>query len=164
MKRKMRCPKSLIPCLLAAALVFAVSGSAMAEDVDVYKANVKNNAHLVLDTSGSMSWPVYNSNHNYAAFMRWMRDPNGDGSTADALAYDQDDCFPFGTGMTRNWWDASWDGVSNNSPTTYDRLDPNRIYLVTTFVNHRVITYTDSGGTTKSVSAIDDIMWNTGTE
>jgi type IV pilus assembly protein PilY1 len=71
MKRKMRCPKSLIPCLLAAALVFAVSGSAAAEDTDVYSGYWKNNAMITIDASGSMAWPVYNHDLDYGAYLQW---------------------------------------------------------------------------------------------
>ena len=106
---------------------FVTMTVAFADDTDVYRSSVKNNAMLVIDTSGSMSWPVYDENEDYANFMRWMRDPDGDGSTADAIAYDDSDCHPYGSGAN-SWWDTD----ASATPDNYDRIDPNRIYLVST--------------------------------
>ena len=57
-------------------LVFIIlhAGAASAEDIDVFRAAVKNNAMMVFDTSGSMSMPVYDQSVDYAAFMRKMID------------------------------------------------------------------------------------------
>jgi type IV pilus assembly protein PilY1 len=147
------------------AFLMAIS-AASADDTDVYRTSVKNNAMLLIDTSGSMSWPVYDENENYANFMRWMRDPNGDGDTSDALAYDDGDCDPngaeeaLGCGNGNCWWDQD----ASATPNDYDRIDPNRIYLVSTYVQHNFINYTDSEGNPRESSTIDDIMMNTGSD
>ncbi len=125
--------------------------NASADDTDVYRSSVKNNAMLVIDTSGSMSWPVYNENEDYAAFMQWMLDPNGDGTGTGALAYDDGNCYPYGA-ASNSWW--------NN----YTRLNSDQIYLVSTYVTQQFINYTDSAGNAQQASTLDDIMWNTGSE
>ncbi len=131
-------------CIGLLALLWATT-TATAEDVDVYRAFIKNNAMMVIDVSGSMSWAVYDENINYAGFMKWMVDEN--------LAYDENN--------GRNgssWWDK------NASGDDYDRLDPDQIYLVSTYVDYKVVNYEDSGGVARSISVIDDVMWNTGSE
>lgn len=133
----------IIKVLLCAGLVTAFSPfTTLAEDVDVYRAFIKNNAMLVVDTSGSMSWPTYDETVDYAGFMRWMID--------QGLATDEDECR---NGST--WWDA--DGSGDD----YDKLDPDQIYLVSTYIPYDEITYTDSQGNTQTISTIDDVMWNT---
>ena len=130
-------------------------GNVLADDVDVYRTSVKNSAMLVIDNSGSMSWPVYDGTYDYANFMEWMLDPAGDGSVA-ALATDSGNAYPSGA-ASNAWWDADGTG-----PTTYDRLVPDRIYLVSSDVGHNLITYTDSEGVSQQVSALGDVMWRTG--
>ncbi|MCP4666089.1 MAG: hypothetical protein GY849_06960, partial [Deltaproteobacteria bacterium] len=154
----------IIWLFLSPVIIMGFFGGAVlwADDTDVWRASAKNNAMMVLDSSGSMSWPVYDETHDYAAFMRWMRDPDGVPATSDAIAEDDgrdgNGSYPFEAANT--WWDKD----ASDPPDEYDRLDPNRIYLVSTFVDHEVITFTDSNGNTQSVSAIADVMWNTGSE
>lgn len=145
--------------MILLAMFFVIVTIASADDTDVYRSSVKNNAMLLIDTSGSMSWPVYDENENYANFMKWMRDPNNDGSTSDALAYDDGDCYPYGA-TGDSWWDTD----ASSTPNDYDRLVPDQIYLVSTYVEHNVIDYTDSDGNARHASTIDDIFWNTGSE
>jgi len=152
--------------MILLAMFFVTMTAALADDTDVYRSSAKNNAMLLIDTSGSMSWPVYDENEDYAKFMRWMRDPDGDGNSSDALAYDDGDCDPYGAEDALGcpdgncWWDVDADATPNN----YDRIDPNKIYLVSTYVQHNFINYTDSEGNPRHSSTIDDIMWNTGSE
>jgi type IV pilus assembly protein PilY1 len=47
-----------------------------------------------------MSWPVFEPTYDFANFMKWMRDPNGDGDTSDSLADDDQDS------RCTHWWDA----------------------------------------------------------
>ena len=61
----------LIHTLLAVVIIFFGVGITNADDTDVYRASVKNNAMLVIDVSGSMDWPVYDANIDYAAFFDW---------------------------------------------------------------------------------------------
>ncbi len=42
-----------------------------ADDTDVYRANVKSNAMLTIDVSGSMAWPVYDHELDYEAYYDW---------------------------------------------------------------------------------------------
>jgi type IV pilus assembly protein PilY1 len=129
-------------CLAVILAAMMGSGDVRADDVDVFRTSVKNSAMLVIDNSGSMSWPAYDSIHDYANFMKWMID--------DGWATDDDHCRDGAT-----WWD------SNDSDDNYDRLDPDQIYLVSSNVGHDLINYTDSNGDPQQVSAIGDVMWKT---
>lgn len=92
----------IIFSLCVAVVVTAMLGStnSRADDVDVYMTSVKNSAMVVFDNSGSMSWPVFEPTYDFANFMKWMRDPNGDGDTSDSLADDDQ------TSRCTHWWDA----------------------------------------------------------
>lgn len=125
--------KFLIPCLI----FLLASPASYADDIDAFRQQVKSNAMIVMDTSGSMAWPVYDSNIDYAAFMKWLLD--------QGLATDDGECRG----------DSSWWG------TTYDKLDPKAIYLVQSNVGHRLITYVDSNNATQVSSATGDVMWKT---
>jgi len=113
-----------------------ISTSAIADDLDAFKQLAKSNVMILMDTSGSMSWPVYDSNIDYAAFMKWMK--------AQGLAYDDDGC------QSETWWGDN-----------YDKLDPNAIYLVKGAAGHRLVNYTDSEGVARQKSAIGDVMSKT---
>jgi type IV pilus assembly protein PilY1 len=115
---------------------FTFANNASAEDLDAFKQLAKSNAMILMDTSGSMAWPVYDPNIDYAEFMTWM--------VAQGLASDE--------GLesrTRNtsWWN-----------TDYSKLDRNKIYLVKSKIGHKNINYTDSTGSTKIKSIIGDVM------
>ena len=45
-----------------------------AEDTDIYLQNVKPNAMILVDTSGSMGWGVYEHTVDYGAFYDWASD------------------------------------------------------------------------------------------
>jgi type IV pilus assembly protein PilY1 len=130
----MKFSKFFIVTVTLSALIF--SNSAIADDLDAFKQLAKSNAMILMDTSGSMSWPVYNPDIDYAAFMKWMID-NG-------YAYDDEEAR--GTA----WW-----GVN------YDRLDPKGIYLVKSDIGHRLIDYVDSEGNAQQKSALGDVMSKT---
>jgi hypothetical protein len=121
------------------------AGISKAEDIDIFRASVKNNAMMVFDTSGSMSMPVYDPVIDYASFMKMMIDDN--------IAVDENDCR---SGST--WWDS--DGSGNE----YNRLSPDHIYLVSTWSDISNVSYMDSTGLTQHVLAINDILKNTGSE
>ncbi|MFZ5570976.1 MAG: pilus assembly protein [Thermodesulfobacteriota bacterium] len=138
-KRKMQ--TALVSCLIPLVIFF----DAAAEDLDVHRSSVKNNAMMVVDASGSMSWPVYDEAIQYGALMKWMIDEN--------LAYDEN--------HGRNgssWWDSDGEGAD------YDRLDPDRIYLVSTCVEYRIVPYTDSDGGQRHAAVIGDVLQNIGSE
>lgn len=124
-------------CLAITALFGLVfSNPAVADDLDAFKQLAKSNAMILMDTSGSMSWPVYNADVDYAAFMKWMLD--------EGLAYDDNDC------RSTAWWGGS-----------YEKLDPKAIYLVKSAVGHRLVEYLDSEGNTRTKSALGDVMSKT---
>ncbi|MGD9270646.1 MAG: carbohydrate-binding protein, partial [Syntrophobacterales bacterium] len=90
----------ILGLLLTVMLDFGLGPNGVqADDVDVYMTTVKNTALVVADDSGSMSFPVYDGSIDFSNFMKWMRDPNGDGDTSDALAYDKE-----GDGRCAHWW------------------------------------------------------------
>ncbi len=122
--------------ITVALLGLTFSNSAIADDLDAFKQLAKSNAMILMDTSGSMSWPVYNPDIDYAAFMKWMID-NG-------YAYDDEDA------RGAAWWGGN-----------YDRLDPKGIYLVKSPVGHRLIDYVDSEGNAQQKSALGDVMSKT---
>lgn len=132
-------------CLAVVWLAVAAVRQVRAEDVDVYRTSVKNSVMIVADTSGSMSWPVFDGEYDYAGFMKWMID--------EAVATDDDDCR-----AQAGWWDT--DNLTGTDHD-YDRLDPDRIYLVSSEVGHKLITYTDSSGSEQQVSAIGDVLSKT---
>lgn len=109
---------------------------AYADDLDAFKQLAKSNAMILMDTSGSMSWPVYDPDIDYAAFMKWMDDQN--------LAYDDGECR-----------DTSWWGL------TYGKLDPEGIYLVNSKISYRLIEYKDSNNIPQKKAAIGDVMHKT---
>lgn len=121
------------------------TGISKAEDIDIFRASVKNSAMMVFDTSGSMSMPVYNPSIDYASFMKMMVD--------GTIAVDENNCR---NGST--WWDS--DGSGND----YDKLIPNHIYLVSTWSDISNVSYMDSTGSTQHVLIINDILKNTGSE
>lgn len=112
---------------------------AKADDLDAFKQLAKSNAMILMDTSGSMSWPVYNPDIDYAAFMRWLK--------TKGYAEDKNYC------STTSWLGSNYTGIN-----------PKGIYLVRSPIGHRVITYTDSQNNTQSKSAIGDVMSKTGND
>ncbi len=126
-------------------LLLPAASKAPAEDMDAYRSFVKNNALLVVDTSAGMSRPVYDESLNYAAFMAWMIQGN--------LAVDEND----GRSGTA-WWDDDANGAD------YDRLDPQQIYLVSTYVDHALVQYTDVHGNAGQAAVIGDVLENQGAE
>ena len=121
--------------LFLAVILVATTGwdDVRADDVDVYKTTAKNGAMLVIDNSGSMSWPVYDGTFNYANFMKWMID--------QGLSTDSENT------RSQAWFDVV--AATNDTNHDYNRLDPDQIYLVSSYVGHDLITYTDSNGDTK---------------
>lgn len=119
-----------------ALIALTLSNRATADDLDAFKQLAKSNAMILMDTSGSMSWPVYNPDIDYAAFMNWM--------ISEGLAYDDNQC------RSTTWWG-----------TNYDKLDPKAIYLVKSPIGHRLIEYIDSSNSTQTKSAIGDVMSKT---
>ena len=122
--------------IIAVLITIIHVNSTFADDLDAFKQLAKSNALILMDTSGSMSWPVYDPDVDYGAFMKWMID-NG-------YAYDDEDC-----GET-TWWGSS-----------YNKLDRHGIYLVKSPIGHRSISYTDSSGDSQVKSATGDVMHKT---
>lgn len=117
--------------------LFVCARHGYADDLDAFKQLSKSNAMIIMDTSGSMAWPVYEPNIDYASFMRWMRTNN--------LATDA------GTAQTATWW-----GTNGNQD--YTKIDPDAIYLVKSPAIHRFIDYKDKNGNSVQASAIGDVM------
>jgi len=130
---------------LSLILLLLHAGASLGEDIDVFRAQIKNTAMMVFDTSGSMSVPVYDPGINYALFMKKMAE--------SGAAMDENHCR---NGLT--WWDK--DGAGND----YDRLDPDGIYLVGTWSDATHVSYLDSLGTTHHALVTGDILKNTGSE
>jgi type IV pilus assembly protein PilY1 len=99
-------------------IILLCAGNVSADDTDVYRASVKNNAMLVIDVSGSMAWPVYDPNIDYAAFFEW----------AIAAGYAHDD-------KSLNDWNAV-----KAAGTLWEK---NKIYLVSAYTGYAEITGED---------------------
>jgi type IV pilus assembly protein PilY1 len=130
MKAKQLCTFFLIHTLLFTVLLFFGAGSSSADDTDVYQASVKNNAMLVIDVSGSMAWPVYDPNIDYAAFFEW----------AIGAGYGHDD-------TDLNDWDAV-----KLAGTLWQK---DKIYLVSAYTGYAEITGED--GVTKYAATGDPV-------
>jgi hypothetical protein len=130
---------------ILAVLLFFCCAASFAEDIDIYRSKSKNNVMMVIDNSGSMTWPVYDDEVDYGSVMKGM--------AAGHLAFDENDC--------RNgklWWDKDKLG------SDYDRLNPDGIYLVSTWVEYNVVRIIDSGKSEKRFSEISDLIENRGEE
>jgi len=130
MKTKPLCKLLLIHTLLAIMIIFLGVGITSADDTDVYRASVKNNAMLVIDVSGSMAWPVYDPNIDYAAFFEWAI---GAGSGHDDKGL--------------NDWEAA-----KTAGTLWEK---NKIYLVSAYTGYAEITGED--GVTKYAATGDPV-------
>ena len=67
--------------ILLVGLLFASITTALALDTDIYQANVKQNAYILLDNSGSMDYGVYESNVDYGAMYDYLYDKSDIGDT-----------------------------------------------------------------------------------
>ncbi|MBW1613846.1 MAG: VWA domain-containing protein [Deltaproteobacteria bacterium] len=130
MKAKKLCKFLLLHTLLFTVLLVFGAGSSSADDTDVYRASVKNNAMLVIDVSGSMAWPVYDANIDYAAFFEW----------AISAGYGHDDKY-------LNDWDAV-----KTAGTLWEK---DKIYLVSAYTGYAEITGED--GITKYAATGDPL-------
>ncbi|MBW1897565.1 MAG: hypothetical protein JRI61_00740, partial [Deltaproteobacteria bacterium] len=130
---------------IIAVLLFACTGVSFAEDIDIYRSKGRNNVMMVIDNSGSMTWPVYDEEVDYGALMKGMTDEH--------LAFVENDCRD-----GKIWWDK--DRAGND----YDRLNPDGIYLVSTWAEYNVVRIIDSDKFEKSISEISDLMENRGDE
>jgi len=129
--------------VLGAAGVF--SAWSLAEDLDVYRNHARSNCMMIIDTSGAMAYPVYDAGIDYGALMKEM--------IGLGLAVDENECR-----SATAWWDRDGGG------TDYDRLTPDHIYLVSTWVTHRVVEAVDSNGNRQPYSVLGDMLQNTGDE
>lgn len=111
-------------------LFFVTMTVAFADDTDVYRSSVKNNAMLVIDVSGSMDWPVYDPNIDYAAFFEW----------AISAGYGYDD-----KGLN-DWY------VDKAAGKLWDK---DKIYLVSAYTGYAEITGDD--GVTKYAATGDPV-------
>lgn len=60
---------------------------AFALDTDIYQANVKQNAYVLMDNSGSMAYGVYESSINYADMYDYLYEKSDIGDTIAGSAY-----------------------------------------------------------------------------
>jgi hypothetical protein len=130
MKAKPLCKILLMNIFLAIAMIFLGIGNISADDTDVYRASVKNNAMLVIDVSGSMAWPVYDANVDYATFFEW----------AIGAGYGHDD-----KGLT-DWF------ADKAAGTLWEK---DKIYLVSAYTGYAEITGED--GVTKYAATGDPV-------
>ncbi|MGX9365531.1 pilus assembly protein [Desulfoplanes sp. PS50] len=63
--------RRMIVLILFVMTCVCVPKLSLSEDIDAFAPSVKSNAMLVVDTSGSMRWPVYNHNIDYKSFFEW---------------------------------------------------------------------------------------------
>lgn len=102
--------KQLLRIIYLTAVLFAFATPTLALDTDIYQSNVKQNCYILLDSSGSMGFGVYESNINYGAMFDYLLTLN------DSPVGDYDDYI----------YDTQ-----NNSSVFYQNHHPrNRIYLV----------------------------------
>lgn len=77
--------RSLSILLALSILLCCTSILSFAEDTDIYQSNVKQNAYVLLDSSGSMSYGVYQSNIDYAAMYDYLFTLNDNYSYSDYI-------------------------------------------------------------------------------
>ncbi|MFO7559201.1 MAG: PilC/PilY family type IV pilus protein [Desulfobacterales bacterium] len=128
-----------------AALLFVCTGQSSAEDIDIYRGQNGKNVMMVIDNSGSMTWPVYDEEVDYGALMKGMMDEH--------LVLDENDCRD-----GKLWWDT------DRSGNDYDRLNPNGVYLVSTWAEYNAVQLVDSEKIEKWFSVISDPIENRGDE
>ena len=90
----MRSHLSAFRALLATVIIIFISTNNLwAVDTDIYQSNVKQNCYILLDTSGSMGFGVYESNIDYAAMydsflkLNEATDPSGNYTSATYNTY-----------------------------------------------------------------------------
>ena len=130
---KRKYPMILWGVMTALMLMSLFEMTARAEDVDVYRTSVKNNAMLVIDTSGSMRWPVYNHEIDYRAYWDWA------------------------TGVTPVNPDPVGKDDSTSTHKKITNWETNRIYLVSAYLGHAEIT----GSLGEKYSVMGDPMYST---
>ena len=123
----------IVSLFLSLGLMLLGPGKIHAEDVDVYRTSVKNNAMLVVDTSGSMAWPVYNHEIDYRAFWDWATGVSP--VNASPLSYDDD---------------------SGDTHKDIENWEKNRIYLASAYLGHEEIT----GSRGEQYSVFGDPMYD----
>lgn len=65
-------------CLLLLIIMSVCSTVSFADDTDIYKPKVKHNVMILMDSSGSMAWPLYDNTIDYAAFYNYICENSGD--------------------------------------------------------------------------------------
>lgn len=58
--------------LVMALFLLAASAVSFADDTDIYKPKVRHNVMILMDSSGSMNWPLYDNTINYAQFYDYI--------------------------------------------------------------------------------------------
>ncbi len=69
-KDKYCVPAGGVSLLLAMLLWFVPP--ALAKDTDIYTVNAKSNAYILMDSSGSMAWPIYEDSIDYGAMFDYL--------------------------------------------------------------------------------------------
>lgn len=151
--------KPLTAALVALCMVFAAS-MATAEDTDIYRATVRNNALLLVDLSGSMSLPVYDHNIDYTTIIEWAE---GDATPEQAAVCVRQTHLGSGTPCygsavpyryLATWtWNGLWGKAVGDMA-----WDKNRIYLVSAKTGWWTVT--DEDGQAHSVG--EDPLWDGG--
>ena len=135
MKTERRYAMILWGVMFALFFVGLFDETAQGEDVDVYRTSVKNNAMLVIDTSGSMRWPVYNHEIDYRAYWDWATGVN----PVNASPVGEDD-----------------DPPADDPHKDITLWDKNKIYLVSAYLGHAEIT----GSQGEKYSVMGDPMYS----
>jgi type IV pilus assembly protein PilY1 len=114
------------------------------DELDLYRSHVKNNCMLIVDTSPSMNYPVYDASVNYARIMEKL--------VLAGMAYDDADA-----GSSETW-------SRDSQSLRYDRFDPDNIFLVSVFLSYHKVTRDTGPGIAETVIFLEDIMTHLGDE
>jgi type IV pilus assembly protein PilY1 len=137
--------KTILSIFVIAGMIVVSGKDLRSEDIDMYRKVGPKNVMVVIDNHSSMTWPVYEQKIDYRSFMESL--------IKQGMAEDEEDCR-----NSRSWWDQ--DGSGND----YDKLDPNGIYLVSTWLSCETVQSIDTDNRMTQMFMISDVMENSGDE
>ncbi len=71
-KSGVRITHGILLCLLTVSVLSLCSIASFADDTDIYKPKVRHNVMILMDSSGSMDWPLYEHSISYADFYDYI--------------------------------------------------------------------------------------------
>jgi type IV pilus assembly protein PilY1 len=63
---------NIVCCVVIALFFMTTVAVSVADDTDIYRPKVKHNVMILMDSSGSMAWPLYEHTIDYAAFYDYI--------------------------------------------------------------------------------------------